>query len=343
MTFVPIANASAWVPPLPIKHSWHPVAVAEDVTPGPTAVRLLGRSLVTFRTSDGAAAVLPGRCVHRGTDLALGEVRDDCLVCPYHGWSFAPDGTCTRIPSLGERSAIPSSAHLESLAVAERHGLVWANFDAGADAAAIPALPDPPEGLRSVAGPPMVWRTSAGRHLENILDLAHFPFVHPGTFGCPEAEVVEPHEPELGGGRLECDVGVTTLNPETPEGRLYPALGPLIRLGYRYEVELPYRITLRFTFPDGMRRELHEVVCPNDLDECTIHWRLFVDERLASDDQDELAFAHAVFAEDRPVIESQPPGVPVGRQSEVHVPADRLAVAYRRALREWGCPEESLV
>jgi vanillate O-demethylase monooxygenase subunit len=330
----------------PLTRSWHPVARSQDLSPDaatPHRTRLFGRGLVAFRGSDGTPAVLDARCVHRGTDLAHGAVHDGCVVCPYHGWEFAADGTCVRIPSLADGQPVPPGARQPRLAAAERGGLVWASLDPDADPGAIPALPDAPPGLRAVVGDPMVWRTSAGRHLENILDLAHFPFVHPGTFGCKEAEAVEAHEVEITPGAIACDVGVLTQNPETPHGRLYPGLGPLIRLGYRYEVTLPYRITLRFAFPDGMRRELHEVICPTAPDTCTIYWLLFVDERLDSDDADELAFAHQVFAEDQPVIESQPPGVPLDRRAEVHVPGDRLAVAYRRALREWGCPEETLV
>jgi vanillate O-demethylase monooxygenase subunit len=189
----------------------------------------------------------------------------------------------------------------------------------------------------------MVWRTSAGRHVENILDLAHFPFVHPDTFGCPEAEQVEAHGVVIEPDAIHCAVGVTTRNPDTPDGPLYPDLGPLIRLGYRYRVDLPYRITLDFDFPDDNRRALHEVVSPTAPDRCTIFWLLLVDERLASSDEEELAFARRVFAEDQPIIESQPPGVPLDRRSELHVPADRLAVAYRRALREAGVPEGALV
>ena len=197
--------------------------------------------------------------------------------------------------------------------------------------------------MRVIPGEPMVWRTSAGRHIENILDLGHFPFVHPASFGCKEAEVVEPHEVTIRPGVIECDVDVTTRNPDTPDGPLYPGLGPVIRLGYRYLVHLPYRLVLAFEFPDGMQRALHEVVAPISSEECRIYWSLLVDRRLASPDEEELTFAHQVFAEDQPVIESQPPGVPIDRRAEVHVPSDRLAVAYRRAMREFGVAEGALV
>jgi vanillate O-demethylase monooxygenase subunit len=48
-----------------------------------------------------------------------------------------------------------------------------------------------------------------------------------------------------------------------------------------------------------------------------------------------------VFAEDRPIIESQPPGLPLEVGAEVHLPADRLSTAYRRLLRDLGCTTTS--
>jgi vanillate O-demethylase monooxygenase subunit len=239
------------------------------------------------------------------------------------------------IPS-SPQGPIPSTANARSYPVEVRDGLVWASLDAAADASSVPGLPPAPEGMRTVEGAPMVWATSAGRHLENILDLAHFPFVHPSTFGCPEAEVVQPHDVEPLANGFGASIDVVTRNPGAPEAPMYADLGDTIRLGYRYEVTLPYRISLYFAFPDGVRRALHEVITPNGPDRCTIHWRLHVDDALTSSDDEERAFAHQVFAEDQPIIESQPPGVPLAATDELHVSSDRLAVAYRRALREQG-------
>jgi phenylpropionate dioxygenase-like ring-hydroxylating dioxygenase large terminal subunit len=328
-----------------IDTAWHPVLRSSAVRDGPVAAELLGHRLAVFRDTAGAVHTLDDRCPHRGTALSLGTVAGGQLSCPYHGWTFDGSGRCLRIPSLGSGPSIPEGASATAYAAAEVAGLVWVNLDREADPATIRPLPTAAgvPGLRVITGEPMVWRTSAGRHVENILDLAHFPFVHPATFGCPEAETVEPHEVVVRPGVVTCDVGVTTRNPVVGDGYLYPELGPLIRLGYRYRVDVPYRITLEFEFPDGMQRALHEVVAPTAADRCTIFWLLLVDERLSSPDEEELAFARRVFAEDQPVIESQPPGVPVDRRAEVHVPADRLAVAYRRALREAGVPEGALV
>lgn len=349
-----IAADEAGSPPLdPVTAAWHPVARFDELDTSEDrraiGVRLLGHELVVMATADGGAAVLPGRCPHRGTALAGGRVIDDTVTCPYHGWRFDGSGSCTAIPSLPD-GPIPPGAHIGALATVVRHGLVWTSLAVEPDPSEIPWFPTiddtasgPSDGMRVVEGAPMTWRTSAGRHLENILDLGHFPFVHPATFGCKEAETVAPHDVVADERGISASVQVTTRNPDTPIGPLYTDLGPLIALGYHYRVDLPYRITLRFDFPDGMRRALHEVITPVAPDECRIYWALLVDPRLDSSDDDERVFAHAVFAEDQPVIESQPPGVPVSARAEVHLPSDRLAVAYRRALRTAGMPDHALV
>ena len=89
---------------------------------------------------------------------------------------------------------------------------MWVSLDPAARPAAIPAFPEPGSvpGLRILVGEPMVWRTSAGRHVENILDLAHFWFVYLGSFGCTEAQVVEPHDVVAEPGRISKTVTVTS-------------------------------------------------------------------------------------------------------------------------------------
>jgi phenylpropionate dioxygenase-like ring-hydroxylating dioxygenase large terminal subunit len=59
-----------------------------------------------------------------------------------------------------------------------------------------------------------------------------------------------------------------------------------------------------------------------------------------SDDEELRAFQDAVFAQDRPIVESQQPkALPIGRDlpmTEVHSPADRMSSAYRRYLARLG-------
>ena len=50
---------------------------------------------------------------------------DGCIVCPYHAWAFAVDGTCVDVPSAGAGAPIAPSANLAVLTVRELYGLVW--------------------------------------------------------------------------------------------------------------------------------------------------------------------------------------------------------------------------
>ena len=49
-----------------------------------------------------------------GTALSLGWVEDGHLVCAYHGWTYDPDGVCTRIPA-SHGTNIPSKARIVAL------------------------------------------------------------------------------------------------------------------------------------------------------------------------------------------------------------------------------------
>src|SRR5262245_8807544 len=79
---------------------WHPIAESKDVTTEPRRFSLLDTDLVAFRVADGgAAAVFKDLCIHRGTPLSLGWVKDDRIVCAYHGWEYDRTGACVRMPS----------------------------------------------------------------------------------------------------------------------------------------------------------------------------------------------------------------------------------------------------
>ena len=160
---------------------WYPIARATEVVADqPLRVELLGMPFVAFRDDDGAAYVLADTCVHRGSSLSAGQVRDGCVICPYHGWHYGGDGKCVKIPSLAGQKP-PARAKVDSYPVQERYGIVFA------------FLGDLPEGER----PPLHnieeygtdgWKTQLyvydvacnyERSMENGLDPIHNEFVHP--------------------------------------------------------------------------------------------------------------------------------------------------------------------
>ena len=162
---------------------WYPIAPSDEVTNRePQRVEVLGVRLVAFRDDDGDAHVLADTCIHRGGSLSKGWVRDNCVVCPYHGWRFDRDGACVKIPTLGEDETIPARAKVDSYPVREKYGIVFA-FLGDLPEEERPPLADVPEweqeGWR--ANKLFVFEVPAffERSIENGLDPSHNEFVHP--------------------------------------------------------------------------------------------------------------------------------------------------------------------
>ena len=92
------------------------------------ATTILGLGIVVFRSSeDDRPAALVDQCVHRGTALSSGRLRDDCLVCPYHGWRYDREGRVVHIPSADGKTP-PDKPHAFSqraFPAREAYGLVW--------------------------------------------------------------------------------------------------------------------------------------------------------------------------------------------------------------------------
>ncbi len=169
---------------------WYPVGRTEDVTDKPASVRLLGLPLVAWRDSRGTAHVMSDTCVHRGASLSKGTVKDDCIVCPYHGWRYEAGGKCKTIPSLGADAKVPSRAKIDSYPVEEKYGLVFA-FLGDLPAAERPPIYTIPEwdqeGWRATPVTIIELGLYFERSMENGLDPAHNEFVHPSQ-GSPGLE-----------------------------------------------------------------------------------------------------------------------------------------------------------
>ncbi len=180
---------------------WYPVALSDEVKDdAPLQVQILGLPFVAFRDTAGRAHVLSDTCVHRGGSLGKGWVRDGCVICPYHGWEFAGDGKCAKIPTLGEGTKLPPRAKVDAYPTEERYGILFAFLGD------LPEEERPPlytidvfdaEGWRS--NDIVVFEVGAyfERSIENGLDVAHNQFVHPAQGGPSVGEALQHQELEV--------------------------------------------------------------------------------------------------------------------------------------------------
>ena len=113
--------------PFPVPNGWFIVAQADDLAPGETrALYLFAKDLVLYRTASGEPRLVDAHCPHLGAHLGVGgKVEGECLRCPFHGWSFGPDGQCVDIP-YSDSDHIPSKAHARSYPTIERNRMIWA-------------------------------------------------------------------------------------------------------------------------------------------------------------------------------------------------------------------------
>lgn len=129
----------------PHRSFWYVAALSQSVKEGkPTGVEMLGRTFVLFRGADGAVRCLDDVCPHRGAPLSGGwqaQVEGhECVVCPYHGWSFDGTGHLRDVPAAEGSQHFPQRRIQPSFPVEERGGFIWLFY--GSDA--VPAEERPP-------------------------------------------------------------------------------------------------------------------------------------------------------------------------------------------------------
>jgi vanillate O-demethylase monooxygenase subunit len=319
-----------------LRRYWHPVLYAADVGDRPQQVTLLDERLVIVRLA-GEIKAFTDRCAHRGTAVSLGWVEDDVLLrCPYHGWTYGPDGVCTSIPSrFGTR--IPPNARLQEHRAVERNGLVYVSLDPD-PVFPIPAFPefDDPE-YRVAVVPAYDWQTGAARRTENFVDFAHFAWVHDGVLASRDDPEVPEHEVWRDGAELRTTITVdepaTTNKTQTLELESANASVPGRR---NYRVALPFTVWLQQQLPGGNTFVLFMACSPISQKRCrsfTFNARNFAHDE---DDQRFVTFQQEIAEADRVISESQTPEeLPFDMTAELYIRgADRLSVEYRRWLFE---------
>ncbi|GAA4258421.1 aromatic ring-hydroxylating dioxygenase subunit alpha [Dactylosporangium darangshiense] len=314
-----------------LARGWYALARAEDVGTAPLAATLLDVPLVVYRTGSGIV-VADDLCPHRGVPLSLGTGDGTTIACAYHGLRFGAGGACVAIPA-DPAAKVPARMHLRTYPVLERYGLVWTCLDHRGGG--VPPMPGWDEaGFQRVTCPPFDVAAFAGRQVEGFLDVAHFGFVHPGTFGDPDNPVVPPYNPVATADGFTVDYCSTVANYPHGAGQRAPDGYRWLR---RFALHLPFTATLVVHFPDGGRLCIMNAATPVSARRTRMFAPIAKDFATAQPASEIFAFNLRVFEEDRRVVEAQrPENLPLDPRIEVNIAADRSSVAYRRGLKAMG-------
>jgi len=207
---------------------------------------------------------------------------------------------------------------------AAAYGVVWVSLGNGAHRIPTFDLLEDPTHQVLTAGPYRV-KASAPRIVENFLDVGHFPFVHEGILWDRRRPEIEDYPTTVDAGGV-VSTGVKVFQPDPY------ATGLGSTVSYMYTVHRP--LSASFIKHDEHSFGMLLAVTPHDvIDSTAWMWMAMNYEPQKS----MVDFQDRVFAQDRPILESQRPEIlPLDLQAELHLRSDRTAIAYRRWLRELG-------
>jgi len=297
---------------------WHPLVLLEELPADGAAVtaRLLGRDWTVARAAtDGVdGSGVDGSGVDGSGVEAGSEVGGDAVVV---------------------RALTPP----EPFAVALRFGLVWVAPQRPATGL-LDCPDDADAGFVGAWLPPERSSSAAGVLAENFLDVAHFPFVHAGTFGAAEEHLVTPFDVEVGRLELRSVQEQWFDNPEDPG--VAAGVRPLRqRRRATYAFAAPFQLSLRLEELDaGAVKTIIFVLQPEDDTSTRIYTKMVLHGigGVARPGPDvvaaEVAFEQAVLGEDLRLQRAMTvAGLPLRLRDELHVRSDRSGVALRRVLR----------
>jgi vanillate O-demethylase monooxygenase subunit len=167
------------------RNQWYVAAWSSEVGRKLLSRDVLNEPVVLFRTENGTAVAIGGRCPHRHFPLGKGRLVGDVLECGYHGICFGADGKATHIPT---QVAIPSACSVRSYPLVERWQWlwIWMGDPTLANEALIPdhaeiGLTDPE--FDAVGG---IYYAVPGRYMlmhDNLFDLTHLNVLHRSSIG----------------------------------------------------------------------------------------------------------------------------------------------------------------
>jgi vanillate O-demethylase monooxygenase subunit len=172
-----------------VRNCWYVAAWSDELGSELLRRDILNEPVLLYRTPEGAPVALSDRCAHRRYPLSRGRLCGDAVECGYHGFTYAPDGACVRIPG---QDHVPARARVHSYPVVERWRWVWI-WPGDPSRADESLIPDHTDWLK-VTDPDWHAITGSRLHLEgryslmneNLLDLSHLSFIHATNLGTEE-------------------------------------------------------------------------------------------------------------------------------------------------------------
>ena len=177
--------------PSPFPEGWYFIATRREILKaGLLQKTWMGENVVIWCDESGQVCVAEAICPHLGADLgpaAGGRIRDDRLVCPFHGYEFDVAGQCVATPFADP----PRTARLRVFETRDILGLIfaWWGFEGRAPQWSLPPEPPDQSGWSGFEINTLRFPGHPQETTENSVDLAHLRYVHGYDNVAPVVEV----------------------------------------------------------------------------------------------------------------------------------------------------------
>jgi len=311
-----------------INNQWYVILESSELRKKPLGVTRLGAKLVLWRDTRGIAHAAMDICPHRGAAFSVGEVINDHIQCPFHGFEFDGTGACKVIPANGWTATPPKAMKVKTFPVREEYGYIWLWWGDLKDE--YPSLPwfEDLDNSFSYAGYQAHWPVHYSRAIENQLDVIHLPFVHATTIGRGNKTIVD--GPLVRENNNEMDIWVYNRRENGKSARKTtelpaPSRPPFLRFifpnNWMNRISDDYRITVSFVPVDDhntlfyLRNYMRKLAVPG------LAWFA----AWAS-----IPSARVILNQDRRIVLTQIPDRSDLFMDEKPIPQDGPIIQYRR-------------
>ena len=85
-----------------LRNCWYVAGWSNDYKAELKSQKILGENIVFYRKRNGDAVALEDACPHRKLPLSQGQLREDRVICGYHGLTFNCSGDRVDAPTTGK-------------------------------------------------------------------------------------------------------------------------------------------------------------------------------------------------------------------------------------------------
>lgn len=333
-----MTDVSAERPPSPfesyfedpyLSHEWLILCRSSDLPDGKVkSAMAMGEPLVLWR-AHGKVHAWRDLCIHRGSKLSRGKVVDDCLVCPYHSWTYNGEGRCVRIPAHPDIT-IPEKARTTAYKAIDHAGHIWVCLGT-------PQRDPPPAiwygevGFNAIPAGPYKFDAVGPRAIENFLDVAHLGIVHDGLLGASDRPTIEQYEVK----KTEDGLFAPAVKLYQPD---FQSVGSGQYVYYDYHIFRPLTVQLKSNNmgKPGPGFSVWLSVCPVNRNHC-VGWMWLIHNIEGVPDEVFVEREDLILSQDIGIVNTQHPELlPLDLREELHLMSDRTAIEYRKWIRELG-------